>query len=132
LRRRFASPFAATFKQPPTGAALRAATLAPRRWRGSGDGRPRFGHSPAASAAWRGLRRGLAIPRPAVTPAASTAGLRVELARIRSLASASGVALGVKIGGVLRGGFSRALPPCGLRVGARAHNGPSFEVILRL
>ncbi len=52
----------------------------------SGDGRPRFGHSPAAGAAWRGLRRGLAIPRPAVTPSASTAGLRVELARWRSLA----------------------------------------------
>ena len=45
---------------------------------------------------------------------------------VRSLASASGVALGVKIGGVLRGGqlacgeFCRALWPCGLRVGARA------------
>ena len=51
----------------------------------SGDGRPRFGHGPAAGAAWRGLRRGLAIPRPAVTPSASTAGLRVELARPDSL-----------------------------------------------
>jgi len=65
-----------------------------------GDSRPRFGHGPAASAAGRGLRRGLAIPRPAVTPAASTAGLRVELARWRSLASASPKGLGVKIGGV--------------------------------
>ena len=65
----------------------RAATLAPRSAsRRSGDGRPRFGHGPAARAAGRGLRRGLAIPRPAVTPAASTAGLRVELARWRSLA----------------------------------------------
>ena len=60
----------------------RAATLDPRSAsRRSGDGRPRFGHGPAADAAWRGLRRGLAIPRPAVTPSASTAGLRVELAR---------------------------------------------------
>ena len=46
--------------------------------------------------------------RPAVTPSASTAGLRVELARWRSLASASGVALGVKIGGVLRGVLPRS------------------------
>jgi len=71
-------------RPPPIGAAL------PRRYAGpslrSGDGRPRFGHGPAAGAAWRGLRRGLAIPRPAVTPSASTAGLRVELARWRSLA----------------------------------------------
>ena len=86
-----------------------------------GDGRPRFGHGPAAGAAWRGLRRGLAIPRPAVTPSASTAGLRVELARIRSLASASAKGLGnhaglcpagkaarVKIGGVLRGVLPRS------------------------
>ena len=66
----------------PQGAALRAAVDDPRSAsRRSGDGRPRFGHSPAAGAAWRGLRRGLAIPRPAVTPSASTAGLRVELAR---------------------------------------------------
>ena len=88
-------PFA---RLPPLRAAL------PRRYGctslRSGPGRPRFGHSPAARAAGRGLRRGLAIPRPAVTPSASTAGLRVELARWRSLASASGVALGVKIGGV--------------------------------
>ena len=63
------------------GAALCAAVDDPRRWRGSGDGRPRFGHGPAACASGRGLRRGLAIPRPAVTPTASTAGLRVELAR---------------------------------------------------
>ena len=33
-----------------------------------GAGRPRFGHSPAAGASGRGLRRGLAIPRPAVIP----------------------------------------------------------------
>jgi len=38
----------------------------------------------------------------------STAGLRVELARWRSLACASGVALGVKIGGVLRGVLPRS------------------------
>ena len=47
---------------------------------------------------WRGVARpspGAGLPRPAVTPSASTAGLRVELARWRSLASASGVALGV-------------------------------------
>ena len=57
----------------------------------------------------------------AVTPSASTAGLRVELARWRSLASASGVALGghaglcpsgkaarVKIGVVLRGVLPRS------------------------
>ena len=54
------------------------------------------------------VARGLAIPRPAVTPSASTAGLRVELARWRLLASASGVALGVKIGGVLRGVLPRS------------------------
>ena len=72
---------------PPYARRCRAATLDPRSAsRRSGDGRPRFGHGPAAGAAWRGLRRGLAIPRPAVTPAASTAGLRVELARWRSLA----------------------------------------------
>ncbi len=53
----------------PQGAALRAAVDDPRSAsRRSGDGRPRFGHSPAAGAAWRGLRRGLAIPRPAVIP----------------------------------------------------------------
>ena len=94
-------PLAAPSSSPPCAAAtlppfarlppLRAAL--PRRYadprsasRRSGDGRPRFGHGPAAGAAWRGLRRGLAIPRPAVTPSASTAGLRVELARWRSLA----------------------------------------------
>jgi hypothetical protein len=94
----------------PSSSHLRAAL--PRRYGcpslRSGDDRPRFGHSPAARAAGRGLRRGLAIPRPAVTPSASTAGLRVELARWRSLASASGVALGVKIGGVLRGVLPRS------------------------
>ncbi|HRY16663.1 MAG TPA: hypothetical protein P5330_12430, partial [Candidatus Competibacteraceae bacterium] len=43
-----------------------------------------------------------------------------------ALASASGVALGVKIGEVhaataaFFAAFCRALPPCGLRVGARA------------
>ena len=107
LRRRYAAPLCAAF--PPYARRCRAATLDPRSAsRRSGDGRPRFGHGPAAGAAWRGLRRGLAIPRPAVTPAASTAGLRVELARWRSLASASGVALGVKIGGVLRGVLPRS------------------------
>ena len=87
-----------------------------------GDGRPRFGHSPAARAAGRGLRRGLAIPRPAVTPSASTAGLRVELARWRSLASASGVALGVKIGGVLRGVLPRSSALRASGGGARGFN----------
>ena len=94
------------FLSPHAPATPQAAAL-PRRYADprsaslrSGDGRPRFSHGPAAGAAWRVLRRGLAIPRPAVTPSASTAGLRVELARWRSLASASGVALGVKIGGV--------------------------------
>ena len=76
------------------GAALSAADDPRSASLRSGDGRPRFGHGPAARAAWRGLRRGLAIPRPAVTPAASTAGLRVELARLRSLASASAKGLG--------------------------------------
>ena len=95
-------PLAAPSSSPPCAAATlppfarlppvrarrcRAATLDPRSAsRRSGDGRPRFGHGPAADAAGRGLRRGLASPRPAVTPAASTAGLRVELARWRSLA----------------------------------------------
>ena len=85
LRRRYAAPLCAAF--PPYARRCRAATLDPRSAsRRSGDGRPRFGHGHAADTAWRGLRRGLAIPRPAVTPSASTAGLRVELARWRSLA----------------------------------------------
>ena len=69
---------------------------------GSGDGRPRFGHSPAADAAWRGLRRGLAFLAPPSSRhtswSGSTAGLRVVLARIRSLASASAKGLGVHAG----------------------------------
>ena len=94
---------------PPVRAALSRRYADPRSASlRSGDGRPRFGHGPAAGAAWRGLRRGLAIPRPAVTPAASTAGLRVELARWRSLASASPKGLGVNIGGVLRGVLPRS------------------------
>ena len=48
----------------------------------------------------RGLGRG--------GPSSPLARLRVELARWRSLASASGVALGVKIGGVLRGVLPRS------------------------
>ena len=75
----------------------------------------------------RGLRRGLAIPRPAVTPAASTAGLRVELARWRSLASASGVALGVKIGVVLRGVLPRSSALRASGGGARGFNSQSLR-----
>jgi len=83
---------------------------------------PAGGHGPAAGAAVRGLRRGLAIPRPAVTPPASTAGLRVELARWRSLASASGIALGVKIGGGLRGVLPRSSALRASGGGARGFN----------
>jgi hypothetical protein len=108
-RRCRAATFPPFARLPPVRAALPRRYADPRSAsRRSGDGRPRFGHSPAARAAGRGLRRGLAIPRPAVTPSASTAGLRVELARWRSLACASGVALGVKIGGVLRGVLPRS------------------------
>ena len=64
-------PFA---RLPPLRAAL------PRRYADprsaslrSGDGRPRFGHGPAAGAAWRGLGRG--------GPSSPLARLRVELAR---------------------------------------------------
>ena len=130
---------------PPLRAALRAATLDPRgTWVPLGDGRPAGGHGPAADAAWRGLRRGLAIPRPAVIPTHFVVGIHgwapggTRSSRLSSRSGlrspcASGVALGVKIGGVhhassvvLRGdqsacgGFCRALWPCGLRVGARA------------
>ncbi len=142
LRPTFLSPLCRDLLKPPLAPPLRCPPLRgrpplhaalPRRYadprsasRRSGDGRPRFGHGPAADAAWRGLRRGLAIPRPAVTPAASTAGLRVELARWRLLA----LRLGRCPRREDRRGSSRrsaalswppaAAPPCGLRVGARA------------
>ena len=92
MRRRYAAPLCAASPRTRGAAGPLRWTLAPLRV-ARGMAAPRFGHGPAADAAWRGLRRGLAIPRPAVTPAASTTGLRVELARWRSLASASGVAL---------------------------------------
>ena len=74
--------------------------------------RPGSGHSPAACAAGRGLRTGLGTSPPSsrhTSWSGSTAGLRVELARLRSLASASAKGLGEKIGGVLRGVLPRSL-----------------------
>ena len=74
----------------------------------SGDGRPRFGHGPAADAAGRGLRRGLAFLAPPSRLRRPRLGSGWNsLAGARS-PCASGVALGVKIGGVLRGVLPRS------------------------
>jgi len=86
-----------------------------------GDGRPRFGHGPAADAAGRGLRRGLAFLAPPSRLRRPRLGCGWNSLAVRSLASASGVALGghaglcpsgkaarVKIGGVLRGVLPRS------------------------
>ena len=94
---------------PPVRAAL------PRRYAGPslrfaslGDSRPRFGHGPAADAAGRGLRRGLAFLAPPSRLRRPRLGSGWNsLAGARS-PCASGVALGVKIGGVLRGVLPRS------------------------
>jgi hypothetical protein len=74
--------------------------------------RPGSGHGPAADAAGRGLRTGLGTSPPSsrhTSWSGSTAGLGLNsLADARS-PCASGVALGVKIGGVLRGVLPRSL-----------------------
>ena len=122
LRRPCLAPFARRFA-PLRGSSLRFASLGLRDARAPST-RPRFRTlaarcatrgwppplrpQPSRSRGWARPAPGAGLPRPAVTPAASTAGLRVELARWRSLASASGVALGVKIGGVLRGVLPRS------------------------
>jgi len=154
LRPTFLSPLCRDLLKPPCAAAtlssfarlppVRAAL--PRRYadprsasRRSGDGRPRFGHGPAAGAAWRGLRRGLAIPRPAVIPTHFVVGVHgwapggarsrcVRSPPPRALPSAAtrACALRAKRPAWRSAGFfaafCRALWPCGLRVGARAYS----------
>ena len=104
----------------------------------SGDGRPRFGHGPAADAAGRGLRRGR-LSSPRQHACGVLGGLRVELARGALARLRLGrcprrprgpVPCGQSGPREDRRGSSRrsaalswppaAAPPCGLRVGARA------------
>jgi len=126
LRPTFLSPFRRAFLKPPFArlSPLRAAL--PRRYGcpslRSGGWPPPLRPQPSRSRGWARPAPGAGLPRPAVTPAASTAGLRVELARWRSLASASGVALGVKIGGVLRGVLPRSSALRASGGGARGFN----------
>ncbi len=107
------SPVRAALPRRYAGPSLRFASL--------GGWPPPLRPRPRRSRGWARPAPGAGLPRPAVTPSASTAGLRVELARRRSLACASGVALGghaglcpagkaarVKIGGVLRGVLPRS------------------------
>ena len=96
------SPLAA--RRYPPQAGKRAATLAPRCWRSSGDGRPRFGPSPAACASGRGLRRGwpfLAPPSRLRRPRLGCGWTRFPAHFVAGTRSA-------KVGGVLRGTLPRS------------------------
>ena len=78
---------------------LRPSLPPSRRVAPLGNGRPRFGHSPAAGASGRGLRRGLAFLAPPSSRhtswSGSTAGLRVELAsRLSSRSGRARLCLG--------------------------------------
>ena len=100
----------------------RAATLTLAPLRFARGWPPPLRPQPSRSRGWARPAPGAGLPRPAVTPAASTAGLRVELARgalarlclgrsalgTHAGLCPSGKAARVKIGGVLRGVLPRS------------------------
>ncbi len=101
---RFASPGIRDARAPSYAPSLPPPRGASRR---SGDGRPGFGHGPAADAAGRGLRRGLA--NLARRHACGVHGwARVELARLALARLRLGRGPRQQIGGVLRGDQPRS------------------------